>query len=144
MKALRIVAISILTMLVTSACDRSDSDPIEMDYFYGAWQEYFGPDYFVEGSRIWYIRDEFISVITYDWYSDTQWERMIPYSLQQKKGKRIVTLHYQEEQETNDQSYYIIQLTDKEMIWRNVDFKDDTLHFVNGKFWASLNSSTLR
>ena len=77
MKVLKVFAVSILAMLVMCACDRSEPDQIEMDSFYGAWQEYFGPDYHVEGSRTWYIKEGSISVNTYDWYSDTESERIL-------------------------------------------------------------------
>ena len=137
MKILRIIVISILTMLVTSACDWLESNQVDMDYFFGAWQEYYGPDYHVEGSRIWYIREGIISVNTYDWYSDTESEWFLNYSLEQNKGRYIVTLHFQEDSETEDQSYYIIKLTDEEMIWQRVDSESATQHFVNSKYWAN-------
>ena len=137
MKVLKIFAVSILAMLVMCACDRSEPDQIEMDYFYGAWQEYFGPDYHVEGSRTWYIKEGSITVNTYDWYSDTESERFLTYSLEQEKGKYRVTLHFQDDPEMKDQSYYIIKLTDEEMIWQIVGSESDTRHFVNGKYWAS-------
>lgn len=137
MKFLRIVVLSILMLPVMNACDRLESGQVEMDYFFGAWQEYFGPDYYVEGSRTWYIRADNITVITYDWYSDTETEWIIPYSLEQNKGKSRVTLHFQDDSGTYDQSYYIIKLTDEEMIWQSVDSKGDTQHFVNGKYWEN-------
>lgn len=135
MKVLRIV--SILTMLVTCACDRLESNKVDMDYFFGAWQEYYGPDYHVEGSRTWYIREGSISVKTYDWYSDTESEWILSYSLEQDNGRYMVTLHYQDDSGTEDKSYYIVKLTDEEMIWQRVDIEGDTLHFVNSKFWSN-------
>ena len=109
-------------------------DRVETDNFLGAWMEYFGPDYHTEGSRTWYISKDIISVITYDWYSDTETEKILHYSLDQKEGKYIVTFHSQEESETGDQSYYIIKLTDEEMLWQSVDYENDYQHFVNSKF----------
>ena len=109
-------------------------DRVEIDNFLGAWMEYYGPDYHTEGSRTWYISKDIISVITYDWYSDTETEKILHYSLDQNEGKFIVTLHPQEESETGDQSYYIIKLTDEEMIWQSVDSENDHQHFVNSKF----------
>ena len=109
-------------------------DRIEIDNFLGAWMEYYGPDYHTEGSRTWYIGKDLISVITYDWYSDTETEKILQYSLDQEEGKYIVTLHSQEESETGDQSYYIIKLTDEEMIWQSVDSENVRQHFVNSKF----------
>ena len=137
MKVLRIVVISVLMLLIACACERLESSQVEMGFFYGAWQEYFGPDYHVEGSRTWYIKEGSISVNTYDWYSDTESERILTYSLEQKKGKYMVTLHFQDDPEMKDQSYYIIKLTDEEMIWQIVGSESDTRHFVNGKYWAS-------
>ena len=110
---------------------------VEIDNFLGAWQEYFGPDYHIEGSRIWYISKDIISVITYDWYTDTETEKLIRYSLEQKERKYIVVLHLEEESETKDQSYYIAKLTDEEMIWQSVDSEKVTQHFVNSKFWET-------
>jgi hypothetical protein len=49
----------------------------------------------------------------------------------------MVTLHFQEEPQTKDQSFCIIKLTDEEMIWQNVDSEGDTRHFVNSKFWMN-------
>ena len=49
----------------------------------------------------------------------------------------MVTLHFQDDPEMKDQSYYIIKLTDEEMIWQIVGSESDTRHFVNGKYWAS-------
>ena len=69
--------------------------------------------------------------------TDTEWEKIIPYTLDQKKGKYIVVLHLQDESETGDQSYYIIQLTDEEMIWERVDNEKVHQHFVNSKFWQT-------
>ena len=135
MKVLRIV--SILTILVTCACDRLESNRVNMDYFFGAWQEYFGPDYHVEGSRTWYIREGSISVKTYDWYSDTESERNLGYSLEQNNRRYVITLHYQDDSGTEDKSYYIVKLTDEEMIWQRVDNEGDTRHFVNSKYWAN-------
>lgn len=137
MKVLRIIVVSIQTMLVTCACDQLESNQVDMDYFLGAWQEYFGPDYQVEGSRTWYIREGSISVKTYDWYSDTEWERNLNYTLEQNHGRYIVTLHDQEDSGTKGQSYSIIKLTDEEMIWQRVDSEGDTKHFVNSKYWTN-------
>lgn len=136
MKILRI-AIPVLAILVTCACDKLDYGRVDMNYFYGYWQEYYGPDYQVEGSRTWHIVEGTISINTYDWYSDTQWEVSLNYTLEQNKGKNIVTLHYQEDSETNDQSYYITKLTDEEMVWQNVTLEGDKQHFVNSKYWAN-------
>ena len=130
-------AIPVLMMLVICACGRLESEQIDMDYFFGSWQEYFGPDYQVEGGRTWHIREDIITVYTYDWYSDTEWEWNLNYSLEQNKGKYIVSLEYQEDPETNNKSYYIIKLTDEEMIWQRVDAEGDKMHFVNGKYWAN-------
>ena len=137
MKVLRIIVIPILMMLATCACDRLESNQVEIGYFCGAWQEYFGPDYHIEGGRTWYIREGGITVYTYDWYSDTEWEWNLNYSLEQKKGRYIVSLHSQEDPEMEDRSYYIIKLTDEEMIWQRVDAEGDTVHFVNGKYWTN-------
>ena len=137
MKVLRIVVISVLMLLIACACERQESSQVEMGFFFGAWQEYYGPDYHVEGSRIWYIREDGISVRTYDWYSDTESEKFLNYSLEQNQGRHMVTLHFQEEPQTKDQSFCIIKLTDEEMIWQNVDSEGDTRHFVNSKFWMN-------
>ena len=142
MKQLRIV-VSVLMMLGICACGKQESDQIEesseieTSHFQGAWQEYYGPGYHVEGARIWYIGEEVIRVYTYDWYSDTSWEWFINYSLEQQKGKHIVMLHYQEESGTRDESYYIVKLTDEEMIWQGVDSDKNTRHFVTSKFWET-------
>ena len=48
MKVLRIVVVSVLMMLVACACERLESSQVEMGFFFGAWQEYYGPDYHVE------------------------------------------------------------------------------------------------
>ena len=78
-----------------------------------------------------------ISVRTYDWYSDTESEKFLNYSLEQNQGRHMVTLHFQEEPQTKDQSFCIIKLTDEEMIWQNVDSEGDKRHFVNSKFWMN-------
>ena len=78
-----------------------------------------------------------ISVRTYDWYSDTESEEFLNYTLEQNQGRHMVTLHFQEESQTKDQSFCIIKLTDEEMIWQNVDSEGDTRHFVNSKFWMN-------
>lgn len=130
----------ILAALVAVACTKATEEEesgVEIDYFLGAWMEYFGPDYHIEGSRTWYISKDIISVITYDWYSDTEWEKSIRYSLDRKKGKYIVVLHEQEESQPGDQSYYIIKLTDEEMIWESVDSENVHQHFVNSKYWQT-------
>ena len=137
MKFLRIVVISILMISVTCACDRLESSQIDISNFLGAWQEYFGPDYHVEGSRTWYISEEIIRISTYDWYSDTSWDSSVLYSREQKKGKYMITLHYPEDTGMGDKSYYIVKLTDEEMIWQRVGSEDDTRHFVNGKYWKT-------
>ena len=127
----------ILAALVAVACSKSPEEKesgVEIDHFLGAWMEYYGPDYHVEGSRTWYISKDIISIITYDWYSDTESEKSIRYTLGQQEGKYIVVLHEQEESETRDQSYFIIKLTDEEMIWESVDFENVHKHFVNSKF----------
>ena len=130
----------ILAALVAVACSKSPEENesgVEMDYFQGAWMEYFGPGYRIEGSRTWYIGKDTISVITYDWYIDTETEMILRYTLDKKKGKYIVVLHFQEESETGDQSYYIIKLTDEEMIWQGVDSEKVSKHFVNSKYWQT-------
>ena len=132
----------VLAALVAVACSKAPAEEeasveVEMDYFQGAWEEYFGPDYHVEGSRTWYISKDVISIITYDWYSDTESEKILRYSLDQKEGKYIIVLHFEEESEVRDQSYYIIKLTDEEMIWQNVDSENDHQHFVNSKYWQN-------
>ena len=129
----------ILIALAIVACTKAPEEKVEMDYFFGAWMEYYGPDYHVEGGRTWHISKDVISVITYDWYSDTETEKSIHYTLDQKEGKYIVVLHEQEE--TGDQSYYIIKLTDEEMIWESVDFENVHQHFVNGKYWQTHDMS---
>ena len=128
-KYLRIAAVPVLMTLVICACGRLESKQVNMDYFFGSWQEYFGPDYQVEGGRTWNIRENIITVHTYDWYSDTEWELSLNYTLEQNKGQYIVTLQ--------DKSYYIIKLTDEEMIWQRVDAEGDKMHFVNGKYWSN-------
>ena len=134
----------VLAAMVAVACTKAPEEEeasveVEMEYFQEAWEEYFGPDYHVEGSRIWYISKDIISVNTYDWYTDTQWEKIIPYTLDQKEGKykNVVVLHEQEESETTDRSYYIIKLTDEEMIWQSVESEKNHQHFVNSKFWQT-------
>ena len=130
----------LLAALVAVACSKAPQEAesdVEIDYFPGAWQEYFGPGYHVEGSRIWYIGKENITVATYDWYTDTQTEKILQYSLDQKKGKYIVALHSEEESEATDTSYYIIKLTDEEMIWQRVDSENSHRHFVNSKYWQT-------
>lgn len=42
-----------------------------------------------------------------------------------------------EQQEQIDQAYYIIKLTDEEMIWQRVDNETIHQHFVNSKFWQN-------
>ena len=130
----------ILAALVAAACAKAPEEAesgVEMDYFLGSWMEYYGPYYHVEGSRTWHIGNDSICVSTYDWYSDTVWEKNILYTLVQKGGQYIVVLHLQEESETRDQSYYIIKLTDEEMIWESVDSENVHQHFVNGKYWQT-------
>ena len=127
----------ILAALVVVACSKAteDKDAVDIDFFQGAWMEYYGPGYHIEGSRTWHISKDIISVITYDWYTDTEWEKSIRYTLDQQKGKYIVVLHEQEE--TGDQSYHIIKLTDEEMIWQSVDSEKVHQHFVTSKFWQT-------
>lgn len=120
-----------------SLVDIWQANRIEIDNFLGSWQEYFGPGYHIEGSRIWYISKDHICVSTYDWYSDTEWERNFLYTLEQIEGKYIVVLHSEEGSDTGDQSYYIIKLTDEEMIWQRVDSENATQHFVNSKYWQT-------
>ena len=130
----------ILAALVAVACSKSPEEKesgVEIDHFLGAWMEYYGPDYHVEGSRTWYISKDIISIITYDWYSDTESEKSIRYTLDQQGGKYLVVLHSEEGSETGDQSYCIIKLTDEEMIWESVDFENVHQHFVNGKYWQT-------
>ena len=126
----------ILAALLAVSCTKVQ-EKVEMDFFLGAWMEYYGPDYHIEGSRTWYISKDIISVITYDWYSDTESEKSIRYTLDQQEGKHIVVLHSEKGSETGDQSYCIIKLTDEEMIWESVDFKNVHQHFVNGKYWQT-------
>ena len=138
MKHLKLLVIATLIMLAVSACSRMESSQIDMGHFHGAWQEYFGPGYRVEGSRTWYISDEIIRVVTYDWYSDTTWEWNIDYSLDQKSGKYMVFLHYPESLGKEDESYDIVKLTDEEMIWHYAGLSEDaTRHFVNSKYWQT-------
>lgn len=152
MKNKSIVVLSALSVLAINACGRLEpsqqeqeeqdeqieqQEQIDIAYFWGAWQEYFGPDFHVEGSRIWYISKEVIGVRTYNWYTDTVTEKNLQYSLEQKEGKYIVVLHIEEGWEAGDQSYYIIKLTDEEMIWQRVDNEKIHQHFVNSKFWQS-------
>ena len=120
-----------------SLVDIWQANRIEIDYFLGSWQEYFGPDYHIEGGRTWHIGKDSICVNTYDWYSDTAWEKNLLYTLEQKEGKYIVVLHSEEESETRDEAYYIVKLTDEEMIWQSVDAENVTRHFVNGKYWET-------
>ena len=127
----------ILAALSFVACSKVPEEKVEIDYFLGAWMEYYGPDYHIEGSRTWYISKDVISVITYDWYSDTESERSIRYTLDQQEGKYILVLHEQEESATGDESYYIIKLTDEEMIWQSVDSEKVHQHFVNSKYWQT-------
>ena len=134
----------ILAALVAGACTKAPEEEesgveVEIDYFQGAWMEYYGPGYHIEGSRTWYISKDIISVITYDWYTDTETEKILQYTLDRQEGKYkyIVVLHLQEESETKDQSYYIIKLTDEEMIWQSVDSEKVYQHFVNSKFWQT-------
>ena len=127
----------ILAALVAVACSKATEENVDIDYFLGPWREYYGPGYHIEGSRTWYISQDIISVVTYDWYTNTEWEKNILYTLDQKKGKYIVVLHLQEESETRDQSYYIIKLTDEEMIWESVESENVHQHFVNSKFWQT-------
>ena len=127
----------ILAVLTLTACSKVPEDNVEIDYFLGAWMEYYGPGYHIEGSRTWHISKDIISIITYDWYIDTETEKVLQYTLNQKEGKYIVVLHQQEESETKDQSYYIIKLTDEEMIWQSVDSENVHQHFVNSKFWQT-------
>ena len=129
--------IIILVALAVVACTKASEETVEIDYFLGSWMEYYGPDYHIEGSRTWYISKDIISVVTYDWYSDTKWEKSIRYTLDQKKGKYIVVLHEQEESQTRAQSYYIIKLTDEEMIWQSVDSEKVHQHFVNSRYWQT-------
>ena len=137
MKHFKIAVIFILMMLAMCACSRLESSQIDISNFLGAWQEYFGPDYHVEGSRIWYISEGIIQISTYDWYTDTSWDRSVDYSLKQNKGKHMITMHFLEDTGTRDESYYIVKLTDEEMIWEGVDIEDDTRHFVNSKYWQT-------
>ena len=120
-----------------SLVDIWQASRIEIDNFLGSWQEYFGPDYHIEGGRTWHIGKDSICVYTYDWYSDTAWEKNLLYTLEQKEGKYIVVLHSEEESETRDEAYYIVKLTDEEMIWQSVDSEKVTRHFVNGKYWQT-------
>ena len=127
----------ILAALSFVACSKGPEEKVEIDYFLGAWMEYYGPDYHIEGSRTWHISKDVISVITYDWYSDSESERSIRYTLDQQEGKYIVVLHEQEESATGDESYYIIKLTDEEMIWQSVESEKVHQHFVNSKYWQT-------
>ena len=130
----------ILAALVAVACSKSPEEKesgVEIDHFLGAWMEYYGPDYHIEGSRTWYISKDIISIITYDWYSDTESEKSIRYTLDQKEGKYIIVLHEQEESDTGDESYYIIKLMDEEMIWQSVESEKVHQHFVNSKYWQT-------
>ena len=131
-----IIRASLVAVACAKATEEEDIN-VEIEYFHGAWMEYFGPGYHIEGSRTWHISKDIISVITYDWYSDTEWEKNILYTLDQQGGKYIVVLHEQEESETRDQSYFIIKLTDEEMIWESVDFENVHKHFVNSKYWQT-------
>ena len=124
-------------MLALCGCSRLESSQIDISNFLGAWQEYYGPDYHIEGSRIWYISEGIIRISTYDWYSDTSWDMNVDYSLEQNKGKHMVILHFLEDTGTRDESYSIVKLTDEEMIWEGVDIEDDTRHFVSGKYWQT-------
>ena len=42
MKVLRIVVVSVLMLLIACACERLESNQVEMGFFFGAWQEYPG------------------------------------------------------------------------------------------------------
>jgi hypothetical protein len=137
MEYLRSAVISILMMLAMCGCSRLESSQIDISNFFGAWQEYYGPDYHIEGSRIWYISEESIRISTYDWYSDTSWDQNVDYSLEQNKGKHMIILHFLEDTGTRDESYSIVKLTDEEMIWERVDIKGDTRHFVKSKYWQT-------
>ena len=82
----------ILAALVAATCAKAPEEEesgveVEMDYFLGSWMEYYGPYYHVEGSRTWHIGNDSICVSTYDWYSDTVWEKNILYTLNQKGGQ---------------------------------------------------------
>ena len=127
----------ILVALAVVACTKAPEETVEIDYFLGSWMEYYGPDYHIEGGRTWYISKDIISIITYDWYSDTESEKSIRYTLGQQEGKYIVVLHEQEESGTSEQSYYIAKLTDEEMIWDSIDFEGNHQHFVNSKYWQT-------
>ena len=120
----------------TKAPEKKESI-VEIDYFLGSWMEYYGPDYHIEGGRTWHISKNIISVIAYDWYSDTESERSIQYTLNRQEGKYIVVLHEQEESGTSEQSYYIAKLTEEEMIWDSIDFEGNHQHFVNSKYWQT-------
>ena len=127
----------VLAALLVTACTKVPEEKVEIDYFFGMWLEYYGPDYHIEGSRTWYISKDIISVITYDWYTDTETEKSIRYTLDQQEGKYIVYLHSEEGAETSDQSYFIIKLTDEEMIWESVDFENVHQHFVTPKYYQT-------
>ena len=131
----------LLAALVAVACSKTPEEEsgveVEIDYFLGSWMEYYGPDFHIEGGRTWHIGKDSIRVYTYDWYSDTEWEKIILYTLYQKGGEYIVVLHSEEGSETGDQSYYITKLTDEEMIWQSVDSGIINQHFVSSKFWQT-------
>ena len=127
--------VALAAVACTKAPEVMEESDVEMDYFHGAWMEYYGPGYHVEGSRTWYIGKDGISIITYDWYIDTETEKILQYTLDRQEGKHIVVLHDPEESE--DRSYYLIKLTDEEMIWQSVDSEKVHQHFVNSKFWQT-------
>lgn len=124
----------VLIALTIVACTKAPEERVEIDYFRGIWTVYIDPYYHVEGSCSWYINDDTIMVCTYDWYSDTTTKDFFQYTLYQKDGKYIVVLHPEEGSETEDQSYYITQLTDLEMRWESVDNPNPGKHFVSSKY----------